>query len=219
MSCKAGYIINPKTNRCVKKTGKIGMEILAQQKNKMVKQETVKKNSAVKPELPKDVMVIIGEKANSATKKNMIMTSKYLKDIVIKHDDKLGRENYKFFLTYLKSFEDRKFNNNYTDTFKLTLSTKCCGRLTVVFKSNEISRENKINFLKSTTGEVVKSIGTFTYKFNYKFNDFKLSDHIQKSQLKWLSKLFDNISYVYDSSLNINDKILKPWNDHIQLHI
>jgi hypothetical protein len=50
-TCKRGYILNPKTNRCVKKNGKIGLEVQAAAAN-AVHVAVPKAKSPVKPKSP-----------------------------------------------------------------------------------------------------------------------------------------------------------------------
>ena len=65
---KEGYVVNPKTNRYVKITGKLGQQILHQIEDE-----------SEKSELPDDVLIIIGNAIEcSQTRVNFFLTNKLL---------------------------------------------------------------------------------------------------------------------------------------------
>ena len=96
--CPPDKILNPKTNRCVSKTGKVGMALV----NVKPKQPTA--------DLNRDVLNVIAKRANSSTKRQLKLVDKHFKETV-KVSPTFGRKNGDFLLKYLKLDSNDEFNN------------------------------------------------------------------------------------------------------------
>ena len=187
--CPNGYIMNPKTNRCVKKTGKIGLSLVH---HSPVKTRSPSP-SPTKPDLPLDVLELIANKTSPKTKRNFKMASKHFNKALVLSPS-YGQKNGEYFIKALRS------GGNFT---------LFVGNTTLAINH----QYKKITLIRNKSSDVPKIIGVYTYEANDMLDDIKILSIIKnKNDKKYVSKILKNLTFI--STLS-KIKIIKDWKDFV----
>ena len=186
--CPDDKILNPKTNRCVSRTGKIGKSLIELQKP---------------ADLNYDVLNIIAKKANSATKKTLKEVNKHFRTTIITKKS-YGRKNAEYLIEYLK--KNLKYNTNLYITKYEYVNIK------YKLLSNDMHslRLTKYNYNIDNTPE---RIGYIKYKSN--LDNVIIRDFVNNNYLEYFSNLLNNLIFIEDNEINVKTKIFKKWSKFI----
>lgn len=207
--CPHDRIMNPKTGRCVLKTGAIGKKLVEASKPKPVKRSTASKN--------REVLDLVAKKASINTKLQLKKVNKHLKE-TLKDVTKpmLGRKNATFLLDYLyKTFNETRielklsvYNDAKTESINLIVRKE---------EHYNINKpEYKIVFIRQRPGEVDDVVGVFNYDTFKELKNMKLSKIIKKSKLTFVNNIFKNMNHVGDIYGQASN--LKDWKNYITEH-
>ena len=207
--CPEGKILNPKTNRYVNKTGKIGTALLS------AVPAPVPVPKSPEQDLNNNVLNIIAKKADSATKRKLKEVNKHFKETVVV-DPIFGRKNAEFLVKYLKK------NLNYNIVIE-TIPAEDIGkykahislRILTIYENGSY----RIIFRRHIPNihEIPEVIGIFRYKNKKDLETFKLSNVIKKSKQKFVSDMLNNMNYLVDR--NEFDPTYKEWLKFVKSHV
>jgi hypothetical protein len=187
--CPAGKIVNPKTDRCVSKTGKIGQELLNKKStSSSAKVKSQVKTASVKKELNNDVLGIIAQHADSETKRTLKQVNKHFKTTTTVSPSR-GRKNGDFLLQYIQ-------NINTTET-EITLKTYTNDKVesvTVRTTYNKDTEKTRFHILRKRFNELQDVIGDFQIKDT--INIKSVSAVIKKAKLKYMSTFLENVAEI-----------------------
>ena len=216
--CPEGKILNPKTNRYVNKTGKIGTALLSAAPAPTpvpVPKSPEQLPKSPEKDLNNNVLNIIAKKADSATKRKLKEVNKHFKETVVV-DPIFGRKNAEFLVKYLK--KNLVVHNIIIETIPAEDIGKHKPHTSFrIVKKYEGSSE-KIVFYRNIPGEIPEVIGILKYNKKTDLEKLKLSDVIKISKQKFVSDMLNNMNYLVDYT-NTLDPIYNEWLKFVKSHV
>ena len=189
-------ILNPKTNRYVNKTGRIGKAILLEQAKQKENQMYLDHN----------ILDTISDKADIDTKRILKEVCKHFRD-TINVEATFGRKNAEFLIKYLQTNSHINITISsipYVDRY-LPIE-----RLTwLKIKIDKTPELNKIIFIRHRPTEVDDVIGLYKYHKKQDLKNLTMRDIVKKQKLRFVSNILNEMNYII--TCNLDDDIYKSW--------